>query len=162
MLDTVAAELPAGVPEGRPLGPLIARWRAAALRVGGRADAAETVARAGLRAMEPPLRPADLPRLRADLLLERGLALHALGRLPEARVALTDALALRTANDDESSAWRAQTEVALAQTALAMGDRPRAQHLIDLARKRIRAGAAHAVFVPDLGNRLSAKLADGP
>lgn len=116
-LDAVLAELPAAAPEARPLLPRLARWRAAALRASGRAAEAAEAAQAGLQALAPPLREADLPRLRADLWFERGLALQALGRGAEARDALASALALRAANDDASSVWRARVERALADVA---------------------------------------------
>ncbi len=114
-LDEVDAALPANLPEARALRPLLARWRAAALRGASRAADAETLARGGLSALGPPWRPTDLPRLRADLLLEQGLALAALGRTSAAREALANALALRTASDDGSGVWRLEVERALAQ-----------------------------------------------
>jgi eukaryotic-like serine/threonine-protein kinase len=121
MLDEVAAELPVGGPDARTIVPALQRWRAAALRESGREPDAAAAAQSGLDAMGPPLRPADLPRLRADLLLERGLALSALGRFAEARAAELAALELRVANDGERSIWRAKVEIALAETERSAG-----------------------------------------
>jgi len=144
LTEAVAAELPADAAETRPLAPLVARWRAAALRETGHAAEADAAAQAGLQAMQPPLRAGDLPTLRADLLLERGLALHAMSRFADARDMLAAALALRTASDDPASVWRARVELAQADTLAALGDRRGARDLGDGARQRLASVSAVA------------------
>lgn len=154
-LDAAAAALPAG-DQARPLAPTVGRWRAAALRQAGRAADAADTARAALAAHRAALRPVDLPRLQSDLLLELGLALQALGQLAPARQALTEALALREAQDDEGSVWRARVELALADVLLAMGEPRRARPLADAARRRL---AKHAELAPQLGEPARALVA---
>ena len=159
MLDAVAAELSVGGPDARTIVPALGRWRAAALREAGRAADAASAAQAGLDAMGPPLRPVDLPGLRADLLLERGLALHALGRFAEARDPQLAALELRVSNDDERSIWRAMVEIALAETELSLGDVKSARRRADAARQCMVCNTALAPNFSESLQHLAARLA---
>ncbi len=151
LLDRLAESLPVTMADARLKVPAIARWRAAALLDIGRAAEAVESAELGLRSMSSFLRPTDLPLLRADLLLEQGLALHTAGQLDRARDALAAALTLRQQNDDDRSIWRAMVELAQARTLLEQGDLEQARTLA--ASGRARASDA-PVLAPHLAHRL--------
>ncbi|MEO5734354.1 MAG: serine/threonine-protein kinase [Rubrivivax sp.] len=151
LLDRLAESLPVAMADARLKVPAIACWRAAALLDTGRAAEAVEAAVLGLRSMSFFLRPADLPLLRADLLLEQGLALHAADQSDPARDVLAAALTLRQQNDDDRSIWRAMVELALARTVLAQGDR-------EQARTLAASGRARASDVPMLAPHLARRL----
>jgi tetratricopeptide (TPR) repeat protein len=146
-LDAVATVVTASPSGSGPLVPQIAKWRAAALRQAGRAGEAVRAAQTGLDALEAKFRPIDLPRLRADLLLEQGLAFHATGQFSRARENLTQALSLRRENDDVASVWLAEVQIGLAECLAQFGRRDECRALLDEAQQ---IHAQHAQFAPHL------------
>jgi eukaryotic-like serine/threonine-protein kinase len=161
-LDAVLVGLKASPAEARPLVPQIERWRAASLRQVGRAGEAVVAAQSGLDALDATFRPIDLPRLRADLLFEQGLAFHEMGQLSLARENLSRAMVLRGANDDKAGAWQARVEIALAETSLALGDRPMADRLAQTAHQRLVVHPVLAPFFTEPARHIAARLAAFP
>jgi tetratricopeptide (TPR) repeat protein len=132
------------------------RWRfesrlaQADLALGDTAAAGQRAA-ATLTAMNGRLGSAALPALEADLLLVRGMAQHAAGKLEAASSDLERAVQLRQAHDDTHSLWLAQAQVAHGACLVALNRKPQARTLWEAAR---RIHAQHREVAPHLAKPL--------
>lgn len=100
----------------------------------------------------------EAPRVLAAAALVRGMALHAAGRLPEARAALHDARRRLAALGDAGGAAVALIELGMTDAA---GDPPRAELCFDHARRFALAGGLGALAATATVNLLRSLAARG-